>query len=192
MTKTKQPIILTFVGMPGSGKGTCVDYVLKARPNLPPHLYFGGIVVEEVKNRGLEVNEANEKLVRLDLRAKEGKEVLAHRIAKKIDELLAAGETRILVDGIYSWSEYKVFKQKYGDDVVVVAVTAPRSVRHERLANRPIRPLNADDADSRDYAEIETMEKGGPIANADYTINNGADPQNLYTQIDGLLTATSF
>ena len=38
-------------------------------------------------------------------------------------------------------------------------------------------------------AEIETLEKGGPIAMADYTIVNSGSPEALEAAVDGLIDA---
>jgi dephospho-CoA kinase len=177
--------------MPGAGKSSCIDHILQSRPSLPT-LYFGGITIDEVKRRGLEVNEANERIVREDIRAKEGKASHAKRIAAQADGLIDKGHARILVDGLYSWSEYKFFKEKYGDQAIIVAITAPRNVRHERLAHRPVRPLTDAEVSSREYAEIENMEKGGPIANADYTLVNAGEADGLYNQLNQLLAQINF
>src|SRR5881394_3333091 len=120
--------LVAFVGMPGSGKSTCVDHLVKKGH---PKVYFGGEILAELKLRGLKVNEANEKLVREDVRAKEGKDAFAKRIIKKIEQLVANGEHKIVVDGIYSWSEYKVFKERFSNNAIVIAVTAPRKIRHD-------------------------------------------------------------
>lgn len=185
-------VILAFVGMAGSGKSSCVEYVSKKYPGLPPVLYFGGITMDEVAKRGLPVNEANEKLVREDIRAKEGLASHAKRISNKVDQLVQADQKRIVVDGLYSWSEYKFFKEKYGQSAVIVAVVAPRLERHARLANRPVRPLDPQSANQRDYNEIEGLEKGGPIANADYILLNSSTLENLQQQIDDLLKKINF
>lgn len=178
--------IVALVGMPGAGKGLCVEYLEKRDW---PSVYFGGITIDEVKRRGLEVNEANEKIVREELRATYGLSVMADRIIEKISALQADGRQIVIADGLYTWTEYKTFKQKYGDDAVIIAVTAPRRVRHERLQNRPVRPLTEEQATAREYAEIENIEKGGPIANADYTILNNATPAETYIQLETILAA---
>ena len=70
----------------------------------------------------------------------------------------------------------------------VVAVYSPPSERHERLSHRHSdkedtdlrrRHFTKEEARSRDYAEIEHIEKAGPIAMADYTIINAWDEQTL-------------
>jgi dephospho-CoA kinase len=96
----------------------------------------------------------------------------------------------IVVDGLYSWTEYKMFKNEYGDRAIIVAVVAPRSLRHKRLSARPVRPLNNKQATDREYSEIEKLEKGGPIANADYYLTNQKDINDLQQAIDRLLIET--
>lgn len=179
--------VITLVGMPGAGKSSCVEHLEQKGW---PSVYFGGITVDEVKARGLEVNEANERLVREDLRAKEGLGVMANRIIAKIDSLVAEGHQTIIADGLYSWTEYKIFKEKYGNNAVIIAIAAPRHLRHERLANRPVRPLDEAAVTAREYAEIENIEKGGPIANADYTILNDSTVDKLLLQLDEALQQT--
>ncbi len=176
--------VIVFVGMPGAGKSVCVDY-LKGKGL--PFAYFGGITMDEVKKRGMEVNEASEKLVREDIRAKEGKGAYAARIIKQVEEFFEKGECYVVVDGLYSWTEYKIFKDIFGDRAIIIAIATSRDERHKRLAERPVRPLTKKDANARDYAEIENLEKGGPIANADYFLTNEHDVQHLEADLQVLL-----
>lgn len=178
--------------MPGAGKSSCVDHVAATHKGLPPILYFGGITMDEVARRGLEINEKNEKMVREDIRAKEGLASHAMRISAKIDSYIADGHDRVIVDGLYSWSEYKFFKEKYGDNAVIIAIAAPRKLRHQRLRNRPIRPFTEEQVTLREYNEIEGIEKGGPIANADYTLVNSTTPEKLFAKLDQLLKEIDF
>ena len=50
----------------------------------------------------------------------------------------------------------------------------------KKLRNRP---FTIKEAKARDYAEIENLEKGGPIAMADYTILNPEDLKFLMKQV---------
>jgi dephospho-CoA kinase len=176
--------VIVFVGMPGAGKSACVEH-LKSKGL--PTAYFGGITLDEVKRRGLEVNETNEKLVREDIRAKEGKGAYAVRIIRQIEELFEQGSRHVVIDGLYSWTEYKIFKESFGARAVIIGVVAPRQVRHERLAKRTVRPLTEEEASDRDYAEIEHLEKGGPIANADYYLANSSSEKDMLKDLDKLL-----
>lgn len=176
--------IIALVGMPGAGKSSCVDYLTNTGL---PKVYFGGITLAEVKKRGLEINPENEKLVREDIRAKEGKDAYANRIVAQIKELFKEHDI-VVADGLYSWSEYKVFKNEFDDNAIIIALTADRKLRHERLSTRPVRPLTDDEVTKREYAEIENIEKGGPIANADYTISNNGNPEAMFKHLEEVLS----
>lgn len=176
--------VIVFVGMPGAGKSVCVEY-LKSKD--VPFVYFGGITIEEVKRRGMELNEASEKFVREDIRAKEGKGAYAVRIIRQIEELVDQGHKLVAVDGLYSWTEYKIFKEIFSDNAIMIAIVSPRGARHKRLAQRHFRPLTAREANERDYAEIEHLEKGGPIANADYFLANESSVETLLADLQKLL-----
>jgi len=175
--------VIALVGMPGAGKSLCVDY-LKDRGF--PSVYFGGVVVDEVKRRYGEVTEAYEKLVREEFRQQDGMAAIAKRIIPEIDVLLETNAV-VIADGLYSWAEYKLFKERWGKNAIIIAVTAPRTLRHSRLAVRPIRPITEEDVTSREYAEIENLEKGGPIANADYTIVNDTSTDALLANLRKIL-----
>jgi len=184
-----KPRILFLVGMPGAGKSSCVEHLTTKGL---PSVYFGGIVVEETKKRNNgKTSEALEKVVREEFRAQDGNEAIVKRIVQQIDKLLETHE-QVVADGLYSWTEYKFVKQYYGEKALIVAITAPRHIRHERLAHRPIRPLSKNEVTSREYAEIENLEKGGPIANADYTVNNDGDALDMLNQLDKILHHTGF
>jgi dephospho-CoA kinase len=180
--------ILVIVGMAGAGKSSCVDYI--AAKDIPK-VYFGGVIVDETKRRFGEVTQEKERLVREELRAKEGKGAVAARIIPQIKELLKT-HNHVIADGLYSWTEYRIFKDTFGDDALVIAVTAPRATRHARLLHRPVRPLTTEEAQTRDYAEIEFLEKGGPIANADYTINNDGSTETLFKDLEAVLQKAGF
>ncbi len=175
--------------MPGAGKSFCVDY-LKAKDI--PSVYFGGITLEEVEKRGLPINEINEKMVRESIRADEGPGAYAKRIIDKIEKLFAEEHKRVVVDGLYSWTEYTLFEEHFGEQAKFVAIIAHRHQRHERLAKRPVRPLTKEEVDSRDRAEIENLEKGGPIARADYTVLNDSTPEKLLEDFNKVLDHIKF
>lgn len=179
--------VIVFVGMPGAGKSVCVEYL---KEKGLPFTYFGGITLDEIKKRGMEVNEASEKLVREDIREKEGKGAYAVRIIQQIEDFFDRGEDYVVVDGLYSWTEYKIFKDSFGEHAIIIAVVASRAVRHERIATRKVRPLSEEEAAARDYAEIENLEKGGPIANADYFLANNESVQSLESELKTLLADT--
>jgi dephospho-CoA kinase len=177
--------IIATVGMCGSGKSVAGDHLEKLGF---VKVYFGGLTIEEVKRRGLEVNEKNERAVREELRRAHGMEAFALLSLPKIEAALAGGK-RVLIDGLYSFSEYRILKEKFGDAILTLAIFTPRELRYGRLERREVRPLAREEAVSRDYAEIENIEKGGPIALADYTIINDGSREDLIRHVDRILEA---
>ncbi|MEO7904607.1 MAG: dephospho-CoA kinase, partial [Candidatus Saccharimonadales bacterium] len=73
-----------------------------------------------------------------------------------------------------------------------IAIVAPKRLRHRRLTQRPIRPLTQNEANQRDWAEIENLEKGGPIAIADSYIINDGNIEKLHSAIDTELELINF
>ena len=74
----------------------------------------------------------------------------------------------MVVDGLYSWEEYTYLKGYYKEEFCVVAVWASPRARYARLTSRLNRCLTVEEAASRDRAEVENINKGGPIAMADF------------------------
>lgn len=165
--------------MCGAGKSVVAEW-FKERGYLPVH--FGDATIEEIARRGLETNEKNEKSVREELRRDHGMAAYAVINLPKIERALLQGP--VVIDGLYSWSEYKVLKDKFAGDLRVLAVFTPRHLRYKRLAERRIRPLTREQSRGRDHSEIENIEKGGPIAMADFTVVNDGDINGLHAQLE--------
>jgi len=170
-------MIIAVVGMCGAGKSTLADIL---REQGFGFLRIGQITLDIIKSLGQEPTEENERPVRENLRKKHGMAAFVTLNMAKIEELYRKGH--VVLDGVYSWEEFLELKKKYNDELLCLAVVASPKVRYERLQNRPFdyttdiemrnRPFTKEDAISRDYHEIETMNKGGPIAMADFTIVN--------------------
>jgi hypothetical protein len=60
------------------------------------------------------------------------------------------------------------------------------------MAKRPERPMTPQQVDERDWTEIENLEKGGPIAIADYFVHNDRDLDWLHEQLDVVLRQIDF
>ncbi|GAB4310927.1 MAG: hypothetical protein Kow00117_04280 [Phototrophicales bacterium] len=188
MPLPKQPTALALVGMPGAGKTLCAKY-LEERGFF--QFRFGGIVTDEVRRRGQQITPENERVVREEFRRNEGMDAIARRAMPYLKQ---AQKTHpyIVIDGLYSFSEYKTLQAELGAEMVVVAIVCSRELRYQRLAQRADRPLTPQEAEQRDYQEIETLEKGGPIAIADYTLLNDGEPDELLAQLQALLDKLNF
>ena len=182
---------IALVGMTGSGKSVVADELIRQGYNF---FRFGQITLDIVKERGLAPTEENEKPIREEVRKKYGMGAYATLNILKIDGFLEKGN--VVGDGLYSWPEYKILKEKYGSQLTVIAIYAPPKTRYKRLIERSLkkndtdlrnRPMTKEQAIKRDFAEIENIEKGGPIAMADYTIINTGTVKELLAQLDKTL-----
>jgi dephospho-CoA kinase len=185
----KNDKIVAFVGLAGVGKTVAVDYIVAKGY---PKVYFGGVLYAAMDEAGVEITPESQQKFREEIREKEGKDFLVKRIISQIHGLIDAGQHRIIADGLYSWTEYKIMKHEFPGEFSVVAVVAPKYLRHQRLANRPERPFTKAEADERDWSEIENLEKGGPIAIADHFIINNDNLEHLHEQIDDALNDIEF
>ena len=191
MTNQDSPVkIVAFVGLAGSGKSLAVEHLTEKGY---PKIYFGGILYKAAASAGITPGDWEaEKQFREEIRAREGKDFVVKRAVKEARELISAGQKRIVLDGLYAWTEYKILKHEFPGEMTVVAIVAPKHTRKQRMANRPERPMTSEQVDERDWAEIENIEKGGPIAIADYFIHNDGSPEKLHQQVDQILDEIHF
>ncbi|MFC1935101.1 AAA family ATPase [Chloroflexota bacterium] len=159
--------VISIVGMAGAGKSEVAGGFER---NGLARIRFGDLTDGEVRRRNLELNEENERQVRESLRKVHGMAAYAKLNLPAIEEALKGSS--VVIDGLYSWEEYVFLKNHYGDDFRVIAVWASPKTRYSRLAKRSTRGLTPEEAASRDRAEIERVNKGGPIVMADFTIIN--------------------
>ena len=174
--------IIAVIGMCGSGKSEVVKFF---EGHGYKKVYFGGVVMDEIKRLGLEVNEANERMTRENLRKEFGMGAMAVKSLDKIEEFYMTGN--VVIESLYSWDEYKIVKDKFGGSFKLLTVYTTKSLRYERLANRPVRPLTEEEACSRDYSEIEKLDKGGPIAFTDYLVINDGTLEELNKKLNKYL-----
>ena len=191
--------LICLVGMAGSGKSIVADSLVDSGFGF---LRFGQLTLDIVKERmadGEKHSEAMEKEIRENLRKEHGMGAYAKLNIPKFEELLKEGN--VVGDGLYSWTEYKILKEHFGDQLIVVAVYAPPATRHNRLASRVSdendtdmrnRGFTLEQAKSRDYSEIENIEKGGPIAMADYLIKNTTSIDSVYEQLEEIAKDIGF
>jgi len=189
MTHHENLKILAFVGLTGSGKTTAVEHFTSLGF---PKVYFGGVIYDAMAEAGVPKGEENEKTFRLEIREKEGNDFIVKRIIKQIHDLADAGQHRIIADGIYTWDEYKAIKHEFPGETTVIAITAPKHLRYRWLEHREDRPQTPVISAARDHNEIETLQKGGPIAMADFFVANNEDVEHFYKQLDAIAEHVDF
>ncbi len=180
------------MGMCGAGKSEVAEH-LKSKKEFG-FVRFGQITLDKVCEMGKEPTEALEREIREKMREDYGMAAFAKLNILKFDKLLLKGD--VIGDGLYSWEEYIVLKEKYSDQLVVIATYAPPKMRYKRLEGRSERHGEDDDkryrsfskaeAESRDKSEIENLHKAGPIAMAAFTVKNTTTLDDLKRQVDDI------
>lgn len=183
--------ILAIVGMSGSGKSVAVDYLTSQGY---PKVYFGGMIYKEMEKRGIERTEdgESEKKFREMIRETEGKDWVVRQVISETKDLISAGQKRIILDGVYSWTEYKTLKHEFPGNLTFIAVVVDKKLRYKRVSNRPDRPFDDKAIRERDQSEIENLEKGGPIAAADYYILNNGTIEEMNDRLSDILKEIDF
>ena len=173
--------IIAIVGMCGAGKSVVCDYLEKLGYY---KIYFGGITYKLMEKEGIERTPDSERIFREKLREEHGKECYAKFI---YPEILENSNKFIVLDGLYSWYEYKYLKEKLQDNLKMIAIVCDKSLRYERISKRIDRPFDNAKAKERDISEIENLYKGGPISYADYYILNNSTIEDVHKRIDEIL-----
>jgi dephospho-CoA kinase len=181
--------------MCGSGKSIACDTLKELNWF---YVRFGQITIDKLKEGGEAITPENEQRIRENLRKKYGMGAYALLSLPRLEDSLNQGN--VVIDGLYSWSEYKILKARFNEQLQVIHIYASPGTRYQRLAERShtiddkehrMRKLSPEEARKRDYAEIENIEKGGPIAMADYTIINEESFLHLKEKIVELATQNS-
>ena len=183
--------ILAIVGMSGSGKSVAVDYLTEKGY---PKVYFGGMIYKEMEKRGIIRTEdgESEKEFREMIRETEGKDWVVRQVIAETKDLISAGQKRIVLDGVYSWTEYKTLKKEFPQCLTFIAIVVDKKLRYKRVAVRPNRAFDTAAIRERDRSEIENLEKGGPIAAADYYVLNNGTIEDVRTRVEEILKEIEF
>lgn len=171
--------------MSGAGKSEACAYLASKGFSV---LRFGDETDRGLRLQGLSLKEENERAYRENLRKELGMAAYAIKIEPRIRQLLSTSKVEsIVLDGLYSWEEYVYLQPKFPQLKLVAVYTRP-GLRYERLSKRAVRRLTSEQARQRDIAEIEKTHKAGPIAIADYLIDNNGDLTTLHDQLNKLMS----
>ncbi len=161
----RRKVLLAIVGLPGAGKSVAADYFKKRGF---PVIRLGQITDDIIKERKLINNNANNKIVREEMRAKYGMDAYIVKNIPKIRHEFESGPV-VVIDGMRSYEEY-LCAQKNFRNVYLLAVVADKQIRYSRLKRRKTRSnLSGPD---RDTQEVVNLNMGPTIALADSLIIN--------------------
>lgn len=185
-SKSEELLILAIVGMPGTGKSEVIKTLVKDYDF--SHLYYGGITLDEVKKRGLEQNQENEKIVREELRKELGLGAYSIKILPEIEKAISQGKKLIVLESMYNVFEYEIIKSKFTFNFKVLAIYSDFDIRVRRLLVRNERKLNGEQLVERQIDEAKNLGKGAVIAMADFHfINNGSDMRQFELDLESLI-----
>jgi predicted RNA binding protein with dsRBD fold (UPF0201 family)/dephospho-CoA kinase len=141
--------VIGTVGLPGSGKG---EFANVAREMGLPVVTMGDVVRAETRARGLDPADHHGEVAGA-MREEDGPLAVAERSLPMIRERLEDHDT-VVVDGLRSGDEAERFTEAFGDDFLLVAITAPDEVRAERLDLRARDNTEAESIADRDEREL--------------------------------------
>ena len=174
--------IIAIVGMCGSGKSVASEYLVNHGYQ---KVYFGGITYDRLKEEGIERTAETEKKMREYLRAQYGMGCYALLSLPQIKELYQKGN--VVIDDLYSWSEYELLKKEFGENIILLGIVTDKKLRYSRVAIRPGRSYNNEEVKDRDLSELAKLEKGDPIAFADYYVLNNGTKEEYHKRLDEIL-----
>ncbi len=179
--------VVLIVGLPGSGK----DVAAKAIEEELGYtvLRMSDELLEELKRRGLPISRENMRKVGMDMRRESGMAAVAELVISRMREFEHA--KGFVINGIRNLEEIEAFEQEFGDEVVTIAILAPKKLRFLRQLKRGRSGFDKIDYQEfldEDRREIRTFHLGDAIAVADYFIlNEGSIEQLKWKVISAVL-----
>jgi len=179
--------IIGITGTLGAGKGTVVDYLVGHYGY--KHYSVRGYLIEEAQRRGMELNRDTFVVVANDLRA-------THSPSYITDQLyLQAAENgaNAIIESVRTPGEVESLRRQ--EHFLLFAVDADPKIRYERVVGRG---SETDHVSYETFLENEAREMSSTDPNhqnigrcmqmADYVFNNDGDYDNLYEQVELVLS----
>ncbi len=180
MRKLGSKVVL-IVGLPGSGK----DLVTEALEEELGYEAFrmSDELLEELEKRRLPITRENMRKVGMELRKERGMAAIAKLVISKMRK---SSSEYFVVNGIRNLEEIEEFKREFGDEVITIAIIAPKKLRFLRQLKR--KRSGFDESEyfrflEEDEKEIRTFHIGDAIASADYFVLNDGGIEELKWKI---------
>ena len=176
-------LVFAVSGLPAAGKG---EFAAILASNGIPVRSMGDMIRAEVKSRGIPEAPHVFGEVATELRAEFGEDVLALRLVDVVDELLL-NHPVVLIEGLRGTAEREVFANHWGESFKVVAITASKQLRFERVQSR----ARSEDGDLSDLEARDKRETGWGldviIQEADFSFPNESNLQELKNRVSAWL-----
>ena len=174
--------LIAVAGLSGAGKTTAIDHLASTCPG--EVLYLGGMVLAEVRKRGLSSSPDIERKIRADIRKENGPAALAILGTPRVTRTLNSG-VNILIDAIFTIEEYH-YLQKLDEvtNSILIAIEAPFETRYQRVSKRDQRQLTRTELEARDTYEISNLGTPTVMAEANYVITNDGPIESFQEDLE--------
>ena len=177
--------IVAIVGMPAAGKGVLSEAAENA--GIPVHS-MGDVVRAALLARGLEENPENVAATAFGIPEELGETVVADRLLPKI-QASAKSKPLVFIEGVRQPEEMAVFAAAFGENLKILAITAPDAARASRFLTRG----RGEDGDDSAAASRDARELGWGlselISSADWTIVNDSTLTSFEAACEDWLSA---
>lgn len=181
-------LVLGFVGKLASGKDVCQRYIAEKYGS--DSAKFSTSLRDVLTRLYLPISRENMQNLSLDLRTRFGGDILAKVIAGDVKN---SDKDIVVVDGVRRLDDIASLKDLPG--FYLISIDAEPKTRYERMKKRN---ENAGDADKTFEQFIEDSEREAEqqipatMAAASFHLNNNGTVQDLYDQIDNLITKIQY
>lgn len=170
-------MIIGLTGLARCGKDSVAKYLNEKYGY--ELLIFSDILVEEAKKRLVEPTKMNLSKLGDEMRQAEGNAVLAKRLLMSINT-----EKNYAISGFRSPEEVYCIQNEI-IDFHLINVNADKATRFKRRTEQD--PTTEEEFFKRDELDMKNKGLSKVIEMADYTVNNIASLEELYSQIDAII-----
>ncbi len=173
--------VVLIVGLPGSGK----DVATEALEEELGYKAFrmSDELLEELERRRLPITRENMRKVGMELRKERGMAAIAKLVISKMKK---SDSDYFVVNGVRNPEEIEEFKREFGDEVLTIAIIAPKKLRFLRQLKRKRSGFDESEYSrflEEDEKEIRTFHMGDAMASADYFVLNDGGIEELKWKI---------
>ena len=179
-------MIIGITGTNGAGKGTVVEYLVQKGF---AHYSVRAFLITEIERRRLPVDRSSMRDVANDLRRQHGPEYFDKIFLAEAKE---KGQQNIIIESVRTIGSARYLKEQ---GAVLLSVDANRHIRYDRVTKRA---SHTDKVDFDTWVKEEErewhneaahdMNVPGVMQMADYTLHNDGTVEELYAQIDAVLS----
>lgn len=175
-------LVIGVSGMRAAGKSVVNEVAKEMGVN---SVEMRSIVVEMMKEKGIEITNRSLREFADELRKKEGYDIVARKMIERINGMK---EEALVVNGIRGYEELKRFREAFKDNFVLIGVFAPQKMRFDRVMKRN---LPEDPKSWEEFVWADEKELGWGVADSfafsDYLVVNTGSKGEMKREAGKLL-----